>query len=142
MISSVSISAIAHATEDPEKVKSAILNLVPKHLRSSLTVHQTIAKGHHGNPIIFFTVEISDPKSAREVVDFIISSLSSPEVSSIHDQISLYYDGRSSIFLRLDKQSAYLSTVRLSHSDDALKLRIIVLRSDLSSVMELFSTKT
>ncbi|MGQ9759352.1 MAG: RNA-binding domain-containing protein [Candidatus Methanomethylicaceae archaeon] len=140
MISSISISAIAHATEEPEKVKSAILNLIPKQLRSSFTVRQTSAKGHHGNPIIFFTVDIHDPKSAKEVAEFIVHSLSSIDISTIRDQISLYYDGRSSIFLRFDKQSAYLGTLRLSRSDDVVKLRISLLGADLSSVIRLFSS--
>ncbi|MGC8936304.1 MAG: RNA-binding domain-containing protein [Candidatus Methanomethylicaceae archaeon] len=139
MISSLSFSTIAHATEDPDRVKSAILNLIPKDIRTSITINQTSAKGHHGNPITLLTVEVNDPDFARSIFDHIKRSLSEAELSMIRDQIDLYYDGRSSIFLRFDKQSAYLGSLRTSLSDDVIKVRINLKRATPSSVSKLFS---
>lgn len=141
MISSLHISAISHATEDPEKVKTAILNLAPKQLRSSIKFNQSSAKGHHGNPITLFTVDIDDPESSKKFIDHIVRSLSEADLSQIRDQFSFYYDGHSSIFLRFDKQSAYLGSLHLSTSDDVVKLRINLLRGDVKSAMSLFSSQ-
>ncbi|MDH5811523.1 MAG: RNA-binding domain-containing protein [Candidatus Methanomethylicaceae archaeon] len=139
MISSLSFSTIAHATEDLEKVKTAMLNLIPKDLRTSITVNQSTAKGHHGNPITLLNFEINDPKSAKAVFAYIIRSLSDAEVSQIRNQLNLYYDGRSALFLRIDKQSAYLGTLHLSLSDDVIKLRVNLVRGNLPSISEILS---
>jgi len=139
MISSLLFSTIAHATEDHNKVKEAMLNLLPKELRSSVTVNQTTAKGHHGNPITLLNLEIADPKSAKVAFDHIIRSLPDVQVSKIRDQLHLYYDGKS-LFLRIDKQSAYLGSLRLSVSDDVVKLRVNFLRCTLSSLSDLLSS--
>ncbi len=141
MISSLSVSTITHATEDLEKVKAAILNILPKGLRTSITVNQTNAKGHHGNPIILLNFEISDPESAKEVFSHILRSLPNTELSQIRDQLDLYYDGKSALFLRIDKQAAYLGSLRLSPSDDVIKLRVNFTRGDLSSISRLISAQ-
>ncbi|MCX8181627.1 MAG: hypothetical protein N3D12_00755 [Candidatus Methanomethyliaceae archaeon] len=140
MISSLSFSAIAHATEDPEKVKKAMLNLLPKDLRTSITISQTAAKGHHGNPITLLNFDINEPESAKATFNYIICSLPDVEVSQIRSQLNLYYDGRSAIFLRIDKQSAYLGSLRLSLSDDVIKLRVNFVRGDPSSIFDTLST--
>ncbi|MBC7113710.1 MAG: hypothetical protein H5T34_06860 [Candidatus Methanomethyliales bacterium] len=140
MISSLSLSTITHATEDPEKVKAALLNLLPKDLRTSITINQTSAKGHHGNPIILLNFEISDPESAKEVFSHILRSLPHTELSQIHDQLNLFYDGKSALFLRIDKQSAYLGSLRLSPSDDVIKLRVNFTRGDPSSISRFISS--
>lgn len=139
MISSLSLSAISHATEDPEKVKTAILNLAPKQVRSSIKVNLSSAKGHHGNPITLFSADIDDPESTKKIINHVVRSLSEAELSHIRDQFSFYYDGHSSIFLRFDKQSAYLGSLRLSTSDDVVKLRINLLKGEIKSAMNLFS---
>ena len=141
MMSSLSISTIAHATEDPEKVKRAMLNLLPKDLRTSVTMSETVAKGHHGNPIVLLNFDINDSESAKATFNYIMRSLPDVEKSQIRSQLHLYYDGKSALYLRIDKQSAYLGSLRLSLSDDVIKLRVNLVRDSKSSISELLSTR-
>ncbi|MCC6013036.1 MAG: hypothetical protein LM593_01555 [Candidatus Verstraetearchaeota archaeon] len=125
-ISSISLSTIVHATEDKEKVKSALFNLIPKNLVNLLTINEVHLKGHYGNPIILLNLEINDPNIASEVFDFIIRSISKEELAIIKNNPSIYCDDKS-IFLRIDKQYAYLGTIKLSFLDDVIKVKVNVL---------------
>jgi RNA binding exosome subunit len=58
----------------------------------------------------------------------------------IRDHIDIYYDGHSSLFLRVDKQSSYLGNPRLSSSDDVIRVKIgfLVRGKGLEAVLKLF----
>jgi RNA binding exosome subunit len=140
MINGISLSTIAHATEDSAKVKDAILNLVPEPLRGICQVNSVSAKGHYGNPITVLTLEIRDKQRAKEIVDYTIRLLPIGDRIRIKDQINIYYDGRSTLFLRVDKQTAFLGTPRLSLSDDVIHIKISVIerKGDLTSILKIF----
>lgn len=123
MINSISISTIVHATEDVEKVKMAMLNLIPETLRPLCEIIKIPAKGHHGNPILLLSINFKTPKIASEIFNYIVSSLSKTNISLIKSNLPLYSD-ENSIFLRLDKQAAYNGRLQLSFSDDVIKVKI------------------
>ncbi len=125
-IYSISLSTIVHATEDKEKVKSAIFNIIPRNLVNKFTINEVNVKGHYGNPITILNLEINNPDIANEIFEFIIKSISKEELTLIKNNPSLYCDDRS-IFLRIDKQYAYLGTIKLSFLDDVIKIKINVL---------------
>ena len=58
----IDIRVFAHATEDPEKVQTAVKNLLPTELAETLLFQKTTLTGHHGNPIILFTAQLTDKK--------------------------------------------------------------------------------
>ncbi|MCS7098069.1 MAG: hypothetical protein NZ922_03710 [Candidatus Methanomethyliaceae archaeon] len=125
MINSISISTIVHATEDFEKVKIAMLNLIPENLRALCEITKVSAKGHHGNPILLLSINFKTSELASEIFKYIINSLSKINISLIKNNPSLYSD-ENFIFLRLDKQAAYNGILRLSLSDDVIKVKISV----------------
>jgi hypothetical protein len=140
MITGISFSTIAHATEDLSKVNSALLNLVPESVRSACQINAVEAKGHHGNPIIVLTLEVRDKNRAKEIVDYIVRLLPVGDRIRIRDQIDLYYDGRSTLFLRVDKQTSFLRAPRLSLSDDVIRIKISLMerKGDVASVLKIF----
>jgi hypothetical protein len=139
MITGVSLSTIAHSTEDVSKVRDAISNLVPETVRGVVRINATEAKGHHGNPITVLSIDTRGKEGAREITEHIMRLLPLGDKIRIKDQIDLYYDGRSAFFLRLDKQSAFLGSPRISTSDDVIRIKInfISRRNDLAAVLRL-----
>ncbi len=140
MISGISFSAIAHSTEDASKVSAAILNLVPEELRGMQKVESSVAKGHHGNDIEILTLEVRDKDAAQSIVGYLIRMLPVGDRLRIRDRIHVFYDGRSTLFLRVDKQQAFLNTVRLSDSNDIIRIKISMLawKADLPSILKVF----
>jgi hypothetical protein len=139
-ISGISLSTIAHSTEDVSKVETAMKNLLPESVRSSLPITISEARGHHGNPISVLSLEIHDRDASKETADYILRLIPAGDKMRIRDRMDLYYDGRSSIFLRLDKQSAFQRSPRLSESDDVIRIRIASQggKGSLSTMLKLF----
>lgn len=124
MITAVSFSTIAHSTEDLTKVQRAITNLMPESARATLSVTAAEARGHHGNLITVLSAETRDKALAGETASFLMRLLPPADRMNIRDHIDIYYDGHSSLFLRVDKQSSYLGNPRLSSSDDVIRVKI------------------
>ena len=61
-IAYIDIRVFAHATEDPEKVQTAVRNLLPDELAQTIIFEKTNLTGHYGNPIILFTAKLTDKK--------------------------------------------------------------------------------
>jgi RNA binding exosome subunit len=124
MITAISFSTIAHSTEDVSKVETAILNLLPDSMRRSQTVLAEEVVGHHGNPIWLVALGVREKTSAGEISEYLMRLIPVADRLRIRDQLDLYYDGRSTLFLRLDKQNAFLREARLSSGDDVIRVKI------------------
>lgn len=125
-IVSAEVAAHAHATEDLEKVKRAMLNVLPEDLRAKLKSRIDVQKleGHHGNPIHRLTLRLSG-EEASSLLRFIISGLSEGERTLMELIVKNRYDKkRGRLFLRLSKQDAYLGRIRLLEGDDVLRVTV------------------
>lgn len=139
-ISSLSYSTIAHSTEDPGKVARALLALLPESMRSARQPSVSEATGHHGNPIRLLSLEIMGKTEPTEAFEYLLRMLPMADRLMIRDQIMMYWDGRSNVFLRLDKQSCLAGHPRLSTSDDVIRAKVSLVggRHDAASVLDAF----
>ena len=112
---SVKISAIIHATEDPEKVARAIRYLSVGWTSSGLTMIR--AKGHHGNEIATSVLMIRNAKNAQIFLKNIWSSLSQLDRTEICSSLASRIDSTGTMFLRIDKQEALKGRIRLENTD-------------------------
>lgn len=121
----VHISTFSHATEDPVKVRKAVLNLIPQTLHS-VRVSEEILKGHYGNEIRVLNVEFHGD-DAFKVLKHIICSLSQSDRNALILSLALRLgDVKSHLHLRLDKQEAYLGTITLRDGSDVIKCSITI----------------
>ncbi len=126
----VRIEAFSHATEDLNKVKKAVLTLLPPDLRDKVEIRVNVVKGYYGNEIAVMNVEVS--KKAKHILKHILCSLPQTERIIIKATIDTRVDNKlSHLFLRLSKQEAYLGRVKLMEGSDVIKLvfTIIGIRS-------------
>ena len=106
-----------HATESPDKVKTAMQNTVGiRELKLSKT------EGHHGNPITVMEVDIEE----MEGIDDFFSRLSRGDFEELLSSLSSRIDEGCNLFLRIDKQEAFRGTIRLGKDDDVISVRIHV----------------
>jgi len=136
----ISYSTIAHSTEDPLKVERAILSLLPESMRATRQPSVAEASGHHGNPIRVLSLELRGKSEPDEAFGYLLRLLPVADRLMIRDQIMTYWDGRSTVFLRLEKQSCYAGQPRLSSSDDVIRVKISRLggKHDAASVLDAF----
>ncbi len=115
-IAYIDIRVFAHATEDPEKVQAAVRNLLPMELAETLIFQKTSCTGHHGNPIILFTSKLTDKKLLPTAMEKIGENLGALDKEELNRDLKLHIE-KGNLYLRFDKQSAFLGAPKFSHND-------------------------
>ncbi len=129
MIHYISLRASAQATEDPEKVRSAIgLFLPPAEDESkpegSDFISEYDTSGYHGNRIILMEAKLHKNKHIKYVIDLIRQRLGKQEISELVDQIPLRVDNDCNLYIRFDKQQAFQGKLAMTNTSDVVQLRI------------------
>jgi RNA binding exosome subunit len=112
----INVRAFAHATEDPEKVLTAIRNTLPKELGENAVFQKTSLTGHHKNPIILFETKLTDKQHLPAALEKIAAGLSPLDKEKLDSEIKLHLEKRN-LYLRFNKQSAYQGELRFSSND-------------------------
>ncbi|MCD6380755.1 MAG: hypothetical protein J7L50_00315 [Candidatus Odinarchaeota archaeon] len=73
--SNLYFEVFCYATEDLEKVKRSVLNIMPKDLRSIIEFDLSESKGYHGDPIIVVRGEVKENKLVKSFLENLSKSL-------------------------------------------------------------------
>ena len=117
------LETIIHATESPEKVKTAVLNLLPPELREKVCWEETPLEGHYGNPITLLKAEFSGEDS-RKLMKWLAEKLGQLDKELLEGKLDLHYDRAGILYLRFNKQQVYLGKVELSEGEPVITPRI------------------
>jgi RNA binding exosome subunit len=112
----VDVRVFAHATEDLEKVLTAVRNTLPKEVGENAVFQKTSLTGHHGNPIILFQTTVTDKHALPLVLEKIAAGLSALDKETLNSEMKLRLEKRN-LYLRFDKQSAYMGELKFSSTD-------------------------
>ncbi|MDH5815774.1 MAG: RNA-binding domain-containing protein [Candidatus Nezhaarchaeota archaeon] len=121
-LTSVDYVVFVHATEDFSKVVKAVENLMPPKLRERKTIEVEDVSGHYDNPIRIAKVSFRNPEDAIQVLTWIWRGLSDIDKAYMMRNLDLHLDERLRLYMRLDKQDAYLGSIKLSFGDDVIKV--------------------
>lgn len=119
MIHNISYRTFVYGTEDEEKVMTAI-----GYLFSNSLPEKSISEDHFGNKIIVLTDKITKKRTNKEIIAFLNDNLSQEDKNIIKEELNRRMDEKGNLFLRFDKQLAYEQILKLTHSGDAIHLRI------------------
>jgi hypothetical protein len=134
-IAYIDIRVFSHATEDTDKVLNAVRNILPTELADKVFFKKTDLKGHYGNPIILLETRIKKRDAVKAVFEKLASGLSSLDKELLDNEIRQHLD-KGNLYIRLDKQSAYLSELKLC-TTDPIHFRIHFRKSNLEEIMEI-----
>ncbi|MEM0232948.1 MAG: RNA-binding domain-containing protein [Candidatus Nezhaarchaeales archaeon] len=121
-LTSVDYVVFIHATEDLNKVIKAVENLIPPKLRERKTVEVEEVHGHYDNPIRIAKISLRNPEYAFQSLAWIWKGLSDIDRAYIMRNLDLHLDEKLRLYMRLDKQYAYLGSTKLTFSDDVIKV--------------------
>jgi RNA binding exosome subunit len=121
-IAYVDMRAFAHATEDLDKVRTAIRNTLPNESIDTIVFKKNSLTGHHGNPIVLFETRIKERNVVQAVFEKLSSGLSILDKGLLSGEITQHLE-KGNLYIRLSKQSAYLNELKLS-STDPIHLKI------------------
>ena len=121
----IEFSVHAHATEDVERVKQALLNLLPEHIRGKVTFSEILVEGHYSNPIRRMTVHISG-EDAIKALEYLGSTLDDIEKHALMASLDLRYDRKEGrLYMRFSKQDAFLGRIKLYDGDDVIRVVVV-----------------
>jgi len=109
--------AFVHSTENLDKVKMAMQNVV-----GPLELTTLVTDGVHGNPLTVLEANVSDPEEIRRF----FTRLDREDLKAILETLDSRVDEGCNLFVKIDKQSAFLGQVRLDRGDDVISVRIRV----------------
>jgi RNA binding exosome subunit len=118
----VDLRVFAHATEDPERVLTAVRNVLPPELVGSVVFKRSSLVGHYGNPIVLFEARVKDRRLVQAVFAKLCSGLGLMDKEVLASEVSTHLE-RGNLYLRLDKQAAFLGELKLG-SVDAIHVRV------------------
>lgn len=112
----IEIRVFAHATEDTEKVLTAVRCTLPEELGESVVFEKSALAGHHGNPIVLFEAKLEDRQMLPAALQRIGSKLTALDKETLDSELQLHLE-KGNLFLRFDKQQAFLGKLRFSSND-------------------------
>ena len=122
-IVSIEIGLFAHATEDPEKVVRAFRNILPHERVEEVPLHKKRLKGDYGNPIIYYRAKVTKPDILEGILKKMGKNLPQCDRDLLNIELERRLD-RGNLYIRLDKQSAYLEKYKICNADPIhLKIR-------------------
>jgi len=120
-VSSVEVNALVHATEDPARVRKAVLNLFPADAEPPPFEAEEL-NGYFGDPITALRLVVKHRKPATDLVANVFRGLSSLDREALLSELPLRIDENKNLYVRLDKQRAFTGRMALS-SSDSIKLK-------------------
>ncbi|OYT28386.1 MAG: exosome protein [Thermofilum sp. ex4484_79] len=118
------IESYCHATEDEKRVLHAMLNILPDDVKQDVRVEESLLEGHYGNPIKILRITLYGDDMVIGILKGIISSIETSEVKYLLDTMDLRLDKNLNLYLRIDKNEAYIGKIKINeHGDDIIKIR-------------------
>ena len=110
-----------HSTESKEKVLKAVENILPSGVPiDKFRMLEEGFIGHHGNPITRIELQLSGKNDVNMVFEHILRRVEGPTYAGwIRERFD---ERKNKLFLRLDKQKAYLGEIYLTSGDNVIHL--------------------
>jgi len=120
---SAHFSAIAHATEDVAKVEQAIRFLMGLICRTEMSLSRQYLKGHYGNVITTISAKLAAKRLSPNALRLLSQKLPESDKQFLGTNMSSCIDEEGNLYLRFDKQDAFLGAVRL-HESDPIRIKL------------------
>ncbi|NJE42640.1 RNA-binding protein [Thermococcus sp. GR6] len=123
----VRLTTFIHATEDEDKVLEAIGTFIPEEIDDDDVLFDIVeTRGFFGNPIKVVNVEIKRSKAVRKFIDYFKELLSDQDRTYLLDNLDEKIDEEGTLYVRFNKQRAYLGDAEVDEGEDVIQVRIKV----------------
>jgi RNA binding exosome subunit len=123
-VAKVEARAYSRATEVPDRVAEAILNLYPERFRELVEFELTEVEGHSGDDFLIVESKLKDKAGCEATLDHIIGRLESRDRRRLRNSLSYRIEKNCQFFVRIDKQAAFLDDIVLAKGPDVISVRI------------------
>lgn len=118
MIHNISYRTFVYGTENEEKVKKSLKTLFPNSLPEC-----EITEGYYKNPVLILHDKIVKKKDIKDFIQ-ILDKIGSFDKKRILTELENKMDDTGNLFLRFDKQQAYLGELKIVEHGDSIHVKI------------------
>ena len=118
---SLLFEVFVHATEDLEKVRKALLFILPEEYRERVSIKNELLVGSWGNKIIILKLKSKSEDLVKETISRIFTNLSKVEREDILSNLFNQVDRKGSFYLRISKQNALLQRFSLDQEGGIIR---------------------
>lgn len=118
MIHNISYRVFVYGTENEEKVREAVKTLFPN---SNPQVDST--EGYFKNPVLILHDKIGKKRETKDFIK-ILQKLDPSTKKRVLNELDKKMDEKGNLFLRFDKQRAYLGDLKIIEHGDAVHVKI------------------
>ena len=123
-VAKIEARAYSRATELPERVKSAILNVFPEEFQEDVVMSSSRTESHSGYDILVIVASLTKKKGCDSTLDHIFTGFDDRDRRRVKNTLFRRLDESCSFFLRIDKQVAFLGKLTLADGPDVISVRI------------------
>ena len=123
-VAKIKARAYSRATELPERVESAILNLIPEEFQKDVKLNTIGVEGHSGDDKQIVVAQLNNKIGCEATLDYIFSSFNDRDRRRVHNSLLRRLNVNCLFFLRIDKQAAFLGKIALADGPDVISVRI------------------
>ena len=117
IVSSLEFQTLVHSTEDQGKVRTALVNVILPLDPDAIKISSKEMRGHYKNSLILLRGKIEDEHLLERMLEHISKTLTAGDKEVIASRFGLMSDKAGSLYLRFDKQMAYVGDIRLGRYD-------------------------
>ena len=123
-VAKIEARAYSRATEVPERVAKAVLNLYPEKFRDLVEFESTKVEGHSGNVIQIVVSELRDKLGCEATLNHIFRELEDRDHRQLYTSLARRVDKSCLFFVRIDKQAAFLNDIVLAKGPDVISVQV------------------
>ncbi len=123
-IDRIEVRAYSRATEVLTRVESAVMAVYPREVYDQVRLDRVMAEGLSQNPIVVITGILQGNTACQTALESILARLSREDRQEILDTLANRLDESCKLYLRLDKQAAYLGRLEMARGPDLMSVQI------------------
>lgn len=123
-VAKIEARAYSRATELPDRVEYAVLNIFPDELRKDVLVSTSKAESHSGYDIQIIIASMKNKSGCDFTLDHIFAGFDDRNRRRVRNSLLRRLNENCLFFLRIDKQAAFLGKLALADGPDVISIRI------------------
>ena len=123
-VAKIEARAYSRATEVPERVIEAVLNLYAEKFRELVQFGSTKVEGHSGDEFLIVESMLKDKTGCEATLDHIFGRLDERDRRHLRNSLLRRIDRNCLFFVRIDKQAAFLEDIKLAKGPDVISIQV------------------
>ena len=122
-VTKIEARGYTRATEVSDRVAASIMFIFPERLRQKVSISMSNAEGQAGDAIVVISATLEGQEDCEGVLNYVLEQMDSHSLRALERSLDIRLDDKCTLFLRIDKQAAFLGMMKLADDSDVISAR-------------------